>query len=173
MSAPGMTRVFDDRGLVVRNWLSVAVLVAAFLWGIVELVRAQAAVSDQTGFLFGLGFIAASAYGLYRLLSDSRDAIMRFDADYGSGQSVTTLWRPWGPSRLEAPLAALSSSWRLYVAMKKRNQPTFLLQVNHPGNPRPLHIELTSATKGLEDLRRLAPEAIEDFEIRTGKRKAG
>ncbi len=166
-----MIRIYDDRGFVLRNWLSMAILVGATIWGVVEIVRYQTGVSDNTGLLFGVGFLAASAYGGYRMFSDARDAIVRIEADFDSGQSAVTLWRPWGLHRLAAPLAALSG-WRMYVAVKTRNQQTYLLQVNHADNPRPLHIELKPNVTPLDALRPLAPEAIEEFETRIGRRSA-
>jgi hypothetical protein len=166
-----MIRLFDDRGLVLRNWFSIAILVAAVIWGVIEIVRSEMGAADQTGLLFGLGFFAAAAYGLYRMLGDGRDTITRFEADFESGQSAATLWRPWGLRRLEAPLTRVTG-WRMYVAVRRRNQPTFLLLVDHPGNPRPLQIDLAPNRKALDGLRQLAPEAIAEFEERTGRRKA-
>ncbi len=166
-----MNPVFDDRGFVLRSWISVAVLVAAVIWGIVEIVRAQTGSSDETGLLFGFGFLAAAAYGLYRLLSESRDQIVRLEADFGSRQAVVTQWRPWGFQRLATSLDQLTG-WRMYVAVRRRNQPTYLLHVNHPASRRPLHIELIPGKKTFEGLRQVAPEAIEEFEQRTGARKA-
>lgn len=171
MSAPGMAALYDDRGAMWRNWLSTAVLIGALIWGVVEIVRAQMGASDSTGFLFGIGFLVAAAYGAYKMLSDARDTIVRLEADRDGGQSVVTLWRPWGPRRLEAPLGALRN-WRMYVAIRKRNQPTYLLRVDHPFAGT-LHIELRPEFKAVDGLRQLAPEAIEEFEIRTGRRKAG
>ncbi len=172
MSETGVTRIFDDRGFAIRNWISTAILVVAIIWGIIELVRAAKGMSDQTGYLFGAGFIAAAAYGGYRMLAEARDAIIRFDVDFGSGQSVATLWRPWGLQRLTVPLDALSG-WRLYVSMRTRSQRSFLLRVNHPANPRPLYFDLKPGITKIDGLRRLAPEAIVDFERDSGgKRRA-
>jgi hypothetical protein len=171
VSAAGTTRIYDDRSFARRNWASLGILVVAVAWGVAESIRFQIGASDQTGLLFGLGFLVAAAYGFYRLYADSRDAIMRIDADLDNGQSVVTLWRPWGPQRLTAPLAALTG-WRMYIAMKTRNQRNFLLRVHHPDYPRPLHVELLPGKTDLEALRRLAPEAIADFEMNVGARKS-
>lgn len=165
-----MTRIYDDRAFAARNWLSTAILIAAAVWGIVEIVRAAMGNSDDTGYLFGVGFLAAAAYGTYRLIADSRDTIVRLEADFGSGQSVMTLWQPWGLRRLSAPLSALKG-WRLYIAVKTRMQRTYLLRVDHPDHPRPLQIEMMPGKTDLAGLRRLAGEAIEEFEANTGKRQ--
>ena len=165
-----MTRIYDDRGFVMRNWVSMAILAAAVIWGGVEILRAAKDGGDTTGYLFGAGFLAASAYGLNRILGEARDAIVRIEADSGSGQSVVTLWRPWGLHRLTGPLEALSG-WRLFIAVKARNQNTYLLRADHPDNPRPLQIELHPAKPVPDGLRRLAGEAIEEFEANTGGRK--
>ncbi len=166
-----MTRIYDDRGLMTRNWISIAILVGAVIWGIAEIVRAYLGMSDDTGYLFGAGFLAAAVYGGYRMFAEARDTIVRFEADDASGQSVVTLWRPWGVQRMTAPLAALTG-WRMYIAMKARNQRSYLLRVNHPDNPRPLQIELMPGKTDLDGLRRLAPEAIGDFEMNIGQRKS-
>jgi hypothetical protein len=167
-----MVRVFDDRGMALRSWLSVAILAGAVVWGAVEIVRVQTGAADDTGYLFGFGFLAAAAYGAKRLLDDSRDALVRLEVDFEGGQSVATLWRPWGLQRLAAPISQLSG-WNLYISVKTRQQHTYLLRFMHPARPaRPLHIVLPPAMTALDGLRRLAPQAIEDFEIRTGRRKA-
>ncbi len=170
MNTAGMNRAFDDRAFVLRNWFSMAILAGATVWGVLEIVRYQTGRSDSTGLLFGVGFLAASAYGVYRLMAEARDTIVRLET--GGGQSVVTLWRPWGLQRLAAPLAALDG-WRMFIAMKTRSQRTYLLRVDHPANPRPLQIELMPGKTDLTGLRRLAPEAIADFEANTGGRKVG
>ncbi len=162
-----MTRVYNDRGFLARSWGSMAILVMAVIWGVVEMVRAYVGAGDQTGYLFGAGFMAAAAYGGYRMWSDTRDTIARLEADFASGQSVVTLWRPWGLQRLTAPLDQLSG-WRMYISMRTRNQRSYLLRVGHPANRRPLQIELMPGRTDLDGLRRLAPEAIADFEMNTG-----
>ena len=168
----GMTRIYDDRGFVLRNWASMAILIGAVAWGLVEIVRYQTGASDSTGLLFGVGFLAASAYGGYRLFAEARDTIVRFETNSDGGQSVVTLWRPWGLQRLAAPMAALGG-WRMYIALKSRNMRTYLLRVDHPANPRPLQVELMPGKTDLAALRRLAPQAIADFEANTGGRRAG
>ena len=167
-----MTRLYSDRGFAARNWASTAILIVAMAWGILEIVRAKMGISDESGYFFGAGFLAAAAYGGYRMLADARDTIFRLEADFGSGQSVVTLWRPWGMQRLAAPLDALTG-WRMYIAIKTRQHRTYLLRVDHPANPgRPLHIELRPAVTPLDGLRQVAPEAIADFEMNTGGRKS-
>lgn len=164
-----MTRIYNDRGFVLRNWVSMAILAGATVWGVVEILRYLAGSSDSTGLLFGVGFLAAAAYGGYRILNDGRDAIVRLEADLDGGASVVTLWRPWGLRRLTAPLDQLHG-WRMYIEMKTRSQRTYLLRVRHPDNPRPLQIELMPGRTDLEGLRRVAPEAIADFEMTVGRR---
>lgn len=167
-----MNRIYDDRGFVLRNWASTAILVMAVVWGAVEVARAATGVSDETGYLFGAEFIAAAAYGAYRLIADLRDTIIRLEVDSGSGQSVATLWQPWGLRRLSAPLSELKG-WRLYITMRSKMQRNYLLRVNHPAHPRPLHIELMPGKTDLAGLRGLASEAIDEFEATVGKRKSG
>ena len=168
-----MVRVFDDRGMAWRNWLSTAILAAAVVWGIVEMLRTQMGAADDTGYLFGFGFLAAAAYGAKKLLDDSRDSLVCLEADFDGGHSVATLWRPWGLQRLSAPIGRLSG-WNLYIAIKTRQQHTYLLRFTHPDRPDwPLQIVLPPTMTELDGLRRLAPQAIEDFEMRTGRRKAG
>lgn len=167
-----MTRVFDDRGMAMRNWISAAVLAGAILWGIVEIGRTLVGVADDTGYLFGFGFLAAAAYGAKRLLDDSRDSLVRLEVDFGSGESVATLWRPWGLQRLTAPVGRLSG-WNFYIAVKTRQQRTYLLRFTHPARPDwPLQIVLAPGMTALDGLRRLAPQAIEDFEANIGRGKA-
>lgn len=165
-----MTRIYNDRGLVVRNWVSIAILVGAVLWGILEIVRYRSGASDSTGLLFGIGFLAAAAYGAYRIVTDTRDSIVRIETDFDSGQSQIMLWQPWGMRRLAASRGQLGE-WRMYISMKTRTQRSYLLRVNHPANPRPLQIELMPGKTDLDGLRRLAPEAIAEFEMNIGQRR--
>ncbi len=135
-----MTRIYDDRGQAARNWVSMAILIGAVLWGVVEIVRAATGAADETGYLFGLGFFAAAVYGAYRLVVDSRDVIMRFEADVSSGQSVATLWQPWGLRRLAAPLDQLKN-WRMYIAMRSRASAT----ISCASTTRPIRVRCRSS----------------------------
>ena len=100
-----MTRIYDDRGLrccaTGRRLRSSS---APSCWGMLEIVRGQTGMSDTTGYLFGVGFVGAAVYGGYRIFAEARDTIVRLETDDASGQSVVTLWRPWGLQRMTAPL---------------------------------------------------------------------
>jgi hypothetical protein len=172
MSQSGMVKVFDNSGVIWRSWVSVAVLTGAVIWGAIELVRVYTGASDSTGYLFGFGFLAAAGYGGQRLFLDTRDTLVSLAVDFNSRETLAVLWRPWGLTHLTAPLDRLTG-WDLFIAIKTRQQRTYLLRFRHPDYPDArLQIELPPTIKDVEGLRRLAPEAIAEFEENTGRRKA-
>ncbi len=164
-----MTRAYQNPDVSRRSNLSTVVLVLIGTYGLWELWRAGSSPADsQTiDYLFGIAFVGGAAYGLRQIISDTRDLVLAFDVEPTTGNTVATLWRPFGRQRLEADRDRLTD-WRFYVRIGKRNVRTFCLYVTHPDYPRPLQLELRRGLTVSDDLRRLAPEAIGEFERATG-----
>ncbi len=163
-----MTTVFEIRGLMIRQTVSLVVLVVVFLWGIGEIVRASGGGGDSWAYLFGIAFIGGAIYGLRQLLTDSRDQIARLEvAD--DGRTIATLWRPTGTLKLEARNGL--TGWRYYVKIGPRSIKRPYLFAEHPDHPNPLQFELRQDTVIHDGLRELAPEAVAEFEASRGSSK--
>ena len=166
-----MTRIYAIPGAWVRNSVSLAILVAVALYGVWELWGAANGPADQQAisYAFGVAFVGGAAYGLWQTIADTADKVMTFDRDEASGRTLATLWRPFWTEKLVADLTAIGN-WRFFVAIGNRNARTFFVLADHPGYPRPLKFELRPGI--VEGLRKVAPEAIADFE-KSMPRKAG
>jgi hypothetical protein len=166
-----MTRIYEQRGFIGRQWLSMVILAGSFLYGFWELwLAATQPEAGNNNAIFGVLFIGASIFGLVRLMKDSGDIVASLDRD-GSGRLVASLWRPWGRLTVAGPQAQFTN-WRFYIAVAKRNQATPLIRVDHAGYPRPLTIELKPDTVISDGLREVAGEAVADFEERRKPRSA-
>jgi hypothetical protein len=67
---------------------------------------------------------------------------------------------------LSAPLSSITN-WRPYVKITGRNIRTPYLYADHPGHPRPIVFDLRRAD--LDSLRKVAPEAIAEYESSIGR----
>lgn len=162
-----MTRVYENPGFARRQNISLAILGAVVVYGVYELYRVFiAGADDPTGAMFGVLFIGGAAYGARIIWTDSRDAVVAFDVDFDAGKGVVTLWRPFRPLLLDAPLKDFTG-WRHWVRVAKRNNRTFLLLARLPNYPHPLQFEIFKPPVH-EAFRRLAPEAVADLEDNIG-----
>jgi hypothetical protein len=167
-----MSRLYDNASLRRRSNLSLIFLALVILYGGFEFWNAwRTHFADSTAVLFGAAFIAGGIYGIRMTLTDARDQVSTFDADFATGRAAISLWRPFRPLVIETTLDALTN-WRHYVRIAARNTPVHLLIVAAPGYPQPLQFELTSSKAPLDGLRRVAPEAVSDFERQTRRAKA-
>ena len=73
-----------------------------------------------------------------------------------------------GPLKLTGPKEQFSI-WRSHVKVGKRNARTFFAHADLVGYPQPLRFELRPAVN-LSGLRRIAPEAIAEYETAIGQR---
>ena len=102
---------------------------------------------------------------------EGRDLVVALDAE-GSPSTVTvSLWRPLREMRIVAPAAALTG-WRHFVKVGKRNAKAHFLTFNAPGYPHTLQMEMRPGEPVAEGLRRIAGEAVDDYEIASGLRRA-
>jgi len=162
-----MTRILYSPGVAKRSNFSIIILVAVLLYGIWELWHAATVGSDQLALIFGVLFIGGAIYGLRTTLAETRDLVTAFDADMASGKAAMTLWRPFRAKRIDTTLDQITG-WRLWVETGSRGQRAYFLLVREPTHQRTLRLELTRGMTIPDDLRQLAPEAIEDFERETG-----
>lgn len=165
-----MTRIYENTALSRRNRTIVVLLILPAVYGLWELWNAANSVPGYQ-YLWGIAFIGGAAYGLRQTIVESRDLVTAFDVDPASNGMIATLWRPLGGERLEGGRDRYTD-WRFYVRIGRRNAHTYYLYVNHPDHPRPIQFELRPGTVVNDELRRLAPEAISEFEEATAP-KAG
>lgn len=167
-----MERLYDNPGFARRQNISASVLVIVVLYGVFELWRAfSSAAGDTTGAMFGVLFVGGGLFGAKTIWDESRDLVAAFEADFAAGRGAVTLWRPFRLLRLELSLDQITG-WRHWVKIGKRNVKVHYLIANAAGYPRPLSFELRPGEAVAEGLRRLAPEAIADFETNSAGKAA-
>ena len=103
-------------------------------------------------------------YAIWQLINDSADTVATLEVDEATGASVVALWRPFWTDKLRIELARIRD-WRFHVKVGKRNTRTFFIYADHPGYPRPLQFDLRR--NDVEGLRKLAPEAVKEYEAAT------
>jgi hypothetical protein len=162
-----MMRILDNPGVAKRSNFSLVILAAVLLYGIWELWLAATVGGDQLAFIFGILFIGGAAYGIRTTLAETRDLVTAFDAEATSGKAALTLWRPLSSKRIETTLDQITG-WRLWVETGSRRQRSYFLLAREPSHDKTLRFELTRGMTIPDELRALAPEAIEDFERETG-----
>jgi hypothetical protein len=166
-----MTRIYDNPSLAKRSNISMVILVVVIVYGVWDLWHAfrTAGGALTIDLAFGALFIGGGIYGIWRTMTDARDVVTALDE--GDGRAVVTLWRPLQSKRIDVPLAALTR-WRHYVKIGQRKARSHVILVDCPEHPHPLQIEMPRGIVPSEGLRRLAPEAVEDFERDTGVNSA-
>jgi hypothetical protein len=153
--------------MVTRSNISLAILSAVFLYGVLELWFALSGTGDPTALLFGAIFAGGAIYGLRQTLNETKDLVVIFDADPETGRAELHLWRPFGRKMIETTLDRLTG-WRLRVQAGPRGQKSFLLLAKEPSYDGTLRFALARGQTIPDILRKIAPEAIDDFERETG-----
>jgi hypothetical protein len=167
-----MTRIFENRTFARRLNIYIVVLAVVMANGFWELWRALSAPAlNPTDLAFAVAFIGGGIYGIYQTFRDGRDLVGAFDVDFAANLAAVTLWRPFRLLKLEGPLDRVGG-WRFWVKAAQAGQRSYLLHADFPGYPRKLQFELRKGAEIPDGLRRVAPEAITDFEDATGATKA-
>jgi hypothetical protein len=164
-----MTRIYESPSFALRLNISAVVLVVVFVYGLFELYTAffRSETADSTGALFGIFFVGGGIWGAWQIWNDNRDKVASFDVDEAAGTGVATLWRPFSPLKLAGPLAQFGN-WRFKVKVGSRAMRSYHFFLRAPGYPREVQIEIQRGTKLAEAFRRLAPQAVADYEDNTG-----
>lgn len=166
-----MKRILSIRGMVWRSNLSLAILTAVCAYGLWELWLAATVTGNPTGYLFAAIFIGGAAYGVRSALIETRDLVMSFEADTDSGKAAITLWRPLRLKRIDTTLDRITG-WRHWIQTASRGRRVHFLLAKEPSYGGVLRFALEPGMALPEELRRIAPEAIADFEKETGRRDA-
>ena len=175
-----MTRVYENRGYWWRQTISAVLVIVVAIYGLWELWSAASAPGTTTAigqmfgigddrYLFGIVFVGGGAIALYQLIRDATDLVASFDRDEATGVSIVALWRPFWTEKLTADLSRIHD-WRFHVKIGQRNARTPLIYADHPDYPRPLQFDLRKADR--EGLRKIAPEAVADYERAVAPPKA-
>jgi hypothetical protein len=163
-----MTRIFDSPKFALRLNISAVVLVVVLIYGLFELYTAfRSETPDSTGALFGIFFVGGGIWGAWQTWSDNRDKVASFDVDEAAGTGVATLWRPFSPLRVAGPLDQFTR-WRFQVKVASRGLRSYHFFFRAPGYPNELQMEIQRGAKLAEVFRRIAPQAVADYEDNTG-----
>ncbi len=166
-----MTRIFENRRLPRTSNISVIVLAVVIIFGFWDLWNAFGVGSqDPMGAMFGVLFVGGGVIGAYTIWNDGRDQAQWLDVDFDSGRGAIAVWRPFRPLVLEQDLDRMTN-WRHWIKVAKRNMRTHYIVVAVPDYPRPIYFEMNLAEPVPEGLRRVAPEAVEDFEANTRRQR--
>lgn len=165
-----MMRILGSPGMVWRSNLSLAILSAVFAYGLWELYYAATVSGNPTGYLFGLLFLGGAAYGLRSALAETQDLVISLDVEMASGKAAIELWRPLRMKRIDTTLDRLTG-WRHWIQTASRGRRAHLLLAREASYDGILRFELQPGMEIPDELRRIAPEAIADFERATGKRR--
>lgn len=169
MAADDIMRVYKNRDLGRIGNISVVILVAVFIYGLWELWAAFFTGSNDTfGAMFGVVFVGGGAIGMYTIWKENRDQPQWFDADFDTGRGQIALWRPFRPQVIDIQLADMRD-WRYWIKVGKRNLRIHYLVAAVPDYPRPIYFDLTHTGDIPEGFRRLAPEAVAEYEESTGR----
>lgn len=167
-----MTRIFENRALPRTSNISVVVLIPVILFGFWDLWTAfGTGGEDFTSAMFGVLFVGGGIIGGYTIWNEGRDQAQWFDIDFDTGKGAVAVWRPFRPRVFETDLDAITN-WRHWVKVGKRNLRTHFLVAAVPGYERPVYFELPAGNDIPDGFRRLAPEAVDDYETNTGRKKA-
>jgi len=162
-----MMRIHDDTVVVTRSNISLAIAVAAFVFGVWELWHAATVSGATDGYFFGITFLAAAAFALRMTLTETRDLVIAFDADKESGQAAISLWRPFRNKRIETRIEHITG-WRHWIQTKSRGRRAYFLLAEEPSHESTLRFELRPGSAITKELREIAPGAIADFEREAG-----
>jgi len=163
---PGLTRVFDNPGLPGRPTLSIVVVTLAFFYGLFELWNAwRHGFSSQIDLMFGLLFVGGGIYGFQQTWNEARDAVVAIDVDETGDRLVFSLWRPLRPMIVEATRGSVA--WRHFVKVGPRDLRTHMILASLPGHSRPFRIGIAPDKPIPDGLRKLAPEAVAEYEQAT------
>jgi hypothetical protein len=163
-----VTRVFTSAGIAGRPTASVVISALAVVYGIFEIWHASTRTPlDTTGAGFGVLFIGGGIYGVWKTWTDARDVVMSLDLDEASGDALAALWRPFRPLLLKGPLSRFTD-WHHHVAVGPRDRRTHLIRCHAAGYPRPLRFEFFRDVAVTDGFRRIAPEAVAEFEDSVG-----
>jgi len=162
-----MTRIYENRGFATRMNISCLVIVGALLFGCWELFAVfRSGGESSTNLLFAVLFFGGGAYSIKQLRDTAFDTVVALDADPVAHHSLLTLWRPFSSKTIAGPLDRFTD-WQFQTRSGRVRTP--ILTAHHPDHPRPLEFELRTDVAISEELRTLAPEAVEAFERRSGK----
>lgn len=162
-----MKQLLGTQGMVWRSNLSLAILAAVFAYGLYELWLAATVTSSTTGYLFAAIFLGGAVYGVRAALAETRDLAISFDADIDSGHAAIALWRPFHVKRIDTTLDRITG-WRHWVQTASRGRRAHFLLAREASYDGMLRFQLEPGMTIPDELRRIAPEAVADFEKETG-----
>jgi hypothetical protein len=161
-------RVYTSPGIIGRPTLSIVIVTAAAIYGVFELVRAwRGNFESQMDLLFGVFFVGGGIYGFNKTWNDNRDTVLTLDVDDATGRTALSLWRPFKPLLIETTLDRFRN-WRHFVKVSPRGERAHLITAECADYPRPIRFEIQRGKPFPEGLRKVAPEAVREYEEAVG-----
>ncbi len=167
-----MTELYANRSIWRRTYAYAAVIVAAMVWGVFEIWHGMGVEGGdgQSGGMFGVLFIGGGLYAFYQLIGDWRHVVTKLRQDEATGRLTATLWEPTGAKDVSGTPEEFRN-WRPHVKLIGRARRSFFIYVDHAAIPRPLRFDLPPGSD-VEGLRRIAPDAVAEYQATIGKPKA-
>lgn len=162
-----MKRLLDNPGKVRRWYLFLGFFAVAFLYGLWELWLAAVVTGSMVGYVFAAIFVGGGVYGIRSMLAEARDLAVSFDADAASGKAIIKLWRPFHMKQIDTTLDQITG-WQHQVQTGPRDERSHFLLAREKSHDGVLRFALEPEMAIPDELRRIAPQAIGDFERATG-----
>jgi hypothetical protein len=166
-----MTRLYESPGHRLRTRISLIILIGLILLGIWYLVfRALAAPPGIAGlgpWALSIAFIVAGVAGLVRVLNGARDWVIAMDMEEETGKVVIWLRGALGARRIKTEIHQLCN-WRYSAAGRSGRARFRRILADLKGRRRPLIFDVRLAHPVPDGLRRVAPQAVADYERDVG-----
>ena len=162
-----MKRLLDNPSKVRRWYLFLGFFAVAFLYGLWELWLAAVVTGSVIGYLFAAIFIGGAIYGVRAMLAEAHDLVVSFDADIESGNATIRLWRLFHMKQIDTTLDQITG-WHHFVQTGARDERSHFLLAREKSHDGMLRFALEPEMTIPDELRRIAPQAIADFERATG-----
>jgi hypothetical protein len=167
-----LERVYQNDRIGLRMGLLMMVIggagsIALWLLGIrYPATPADSSESEEVLFV-GVVLLVVVVIGAIRVGYYGFMSVVRMDADEKNGRARLTLWRPLGQEVVETSLKDIIE-WRYEVGRKNTKMPVrrFRARIVHPH--RWLLFEVTPKQPLHPLIRKLAPQAVEEYELQTG-----
>lgn len=162
-----MKRILHNSGMVWRSNASLVVAVVAFFYGLWELWLAAAVTSSMTGYVFAALFVGGAIYAARATLAETLNLAISLYVNMTTGQAQIVLWRPFRMKHIDTTLDQLKD-WRHWTQPAPRDRRVHFLLFRIASYDGVLRFALEPGMTIPEELRRIAPAAIADFERETG-----
>ncbi len=166
-----MIRLYESPGHGMRMRISLILLFGLVLLGawylVFQALVAPPGIAGLGPWFLSIAFMVAGIGGLVRTLRGARDRVVAMDMDEASGNTVIWLWSPFGARRIRTHVGNLAN-WRYEATGGPRKARFRPILADLKGRERPLIFDVRPTRPVPDGLRRVAPQAIADYERDVG-----